>query len=884
MLARGPLSSVSSKARCGIFQRIFLLALACAGGVAPQLVRAQEVGDSYTVRYFEQLRQRRLFSVAEQFGSVRMADPLLTPEESIQIAVELSKTYADHARHTSGEEQALYWEFAESVLEEALAKHRDHPRRLLLEVQKAFVPAERGQFLGQQLALFPHDPKLKIQTEKFFETALERLKSIESQLARQHRQRTLNRTDRSPGLQTFEIHDLHSETRFCLATTLQEFAKTKSPYLPLRTTLLKEANPWLEVLTDNRASDAYRIPATIRLAENHRLRGDLSGADTILTELESEDIPPEFQTELLAERVGWLMENEQRTEAQKRLESYLSGTKNPEGELVYLQTSLLVEEWEIAEKMAQTALAEDLLKQIQNRLKSIPKTIGRYWTYRITRLGEDLAKAQKYGSDVARKVQEAEALYAARQWDQSLAVYDEAQALAEQLGKAEIAFALGYTAASIRIQQQQFPQAADAFHQLVAKFPNNPRTPNAQLLEAYSLGKIYQQTPTGVHRENYTNLLLQHVEVFPNHSTTGDAYWMLGQLEEQRRQNTLALSYYGKIPVDHRYGLAAQLGVARCYEKILSRLEELESTAEKEQKPAIQAKTLEWETAAANHLGRLVASYPKEPEPLRSGQADITLKLAQMELTRTQPNYSRADSVLERILVSGTQQQSAQPPLSEEEKSDWSRILKTARQWRIVSLAGQGLSDRAEMLVRELSNSSTQDVLGVLDGLMQVAEQADPVTRRKLGELQRQTALELHRRRDQLDPDEQERLDHCRAQAYLATNQTEEALAIYNQMLAAQPKDFGLRERIANLLAESDDQQALRKAKQLWRAMESQSKPGSLPWLKRRYQVARCSWKLGEGDEAKKLLGVTALLYPQLGNAELKAQYEQLQKEVGSSQ
>ncbi|MCA9067455.1 MAG: hypothetical protein KDA84_00930, partial [Planctomycetaceae bacterium] len=650
MHSTGHLHSVLSKMRC----LIFLGALVGLGRSPLHSGFAQESDRSYTMRYFEQLRKRRLFSVAEQFGTVRLADPLVTAEESIQITVELSKTYAEHARHTSGEEQELYWQFAESVLDEALAKHGEHPRSLLLEIQKAFVPAARGEFLSQQVALFPYDPNLKVQTEKVFETAIERLKTMESTLARQHRKQTLTRPVQSKGLATFEVHDLHSETRFELATTLQEFAKTKSRYSPVRTTLLKEAYPWLEVLSESRGGDPFVIPATIRLAENHRLRGDLTGANTILTELESEDIPQDDQTDLLAERVRWLVENEQPSEAQKRLESYLSGTKNPEGELVYLQASLWFQQWEVAEKTSMDALAETLFQKIQDRLKAIPANIGRYWTFRISRLGEDLAKAKKYGVDVARKVQEAEALYAARLWDQSLAAYAEAMDSAEQSGKPEIAFDLGYTRASILIQQQKFPEAADQFHQLVAKLPGNPRSPNAQLLEAYCLGKIYQEKPTGIHRENYTNLLLKHVETYPNDPTTGDAFWMLGQLEEQRRQNTLALSYYGKITSDHRRGLAAQLGVARCYEKILQRLEELEAAAEKEQKIPIQEKTREWEQAAANHLKKLVAGYPQEPQPLSSGQADVALRLAELELTRTEPQYSQADSVLERILVSGT--------------------------------------------------------------------------------------------------------------------------------------------------------------------------------------------------------------------------------------
>ena len=62
--------------------------------------------------------------------------------------------------------------------------------------------------------------------------------------------------------------------------------------------------------------------------------------------------------------------------------------------------------------------------------------------------------------------------------------------------------------------------------------------------------------------------------------------------------------------------------------------------------------------------------------------------------------------------------------------------------------------------------------------------------------------------------------------------------------------------------------------------MESQVKPGSLEWLEMRYQVARLCWRLGQTEECRKLLGVTRLLYPQLGDAELRTQYEQLQRKV----
>ena len=844
-------------------------------GLLPLVLQAQSGSDPQTARYFQQLRQRRLFSVAEQLGLDRLADPLLHPAERIQVSVELSKTYAEHARFTSGDEHNQYWQLAEDVIDEALAKSAEQPRRLLLDVQRASLPALRGEFLRGQIELFPYDKTLRKQTIDTLKSALERLKPLEVALAQQHRQLTTKKQRGPEGLATYEVHDLHAEVRFRLAMALEELAQALDRFSPERTPALRDAARWLEILSEARPGDPFKIPAKIRLAENHRLREDLTGADILLKELEEESLPPELDAERLAERIRWLIAQGQLPEAAKRLQEDRRGSAQVTGELAFLNVEVLFGLWQIAEKKQDADAGDRLMKLIESYVKQTEQTIGGYWGYRTSLLWEHLQKAQKYGTHAAEILRRAEARYAAGEIQPALEDYSLAAELALKNNKPEIAFEIGYPRASILLQTGKFSEAEASFRELVQHFPKNPRTPNAHLLEAYCLGKLYEEMPTQSRREDYIKALTEHVETYPDHQTAGDAYWMMGLFEEERRQVTLALKAYREVSADHRRGPAAQIAVARCYEKVLSRLGDLEQTAEDAQKPALQKKTTEWENAADAELGRLIQSYPQEPQPLTQEQAEVALILARLQLTRTQPSYSRADSLLERILVSGTQRKS-----ENNSAADWNRILKIARQLRIVSLAGQGLSGRAEMLVKELSDSSTEEVLGVMDGLTQVAASADLGTRRKLGELQLQTAEELNRRRDQLSPAERERLDHCRAQAYLATNRSEEALKIYDQMLAAQPKSRSLKTRIATLLAETDNQTSMTKAKDLWRAMESQAKPGSLEWLEARYQVARLCWKLGQTEECRKLVGVTRLLYPQLGNAELRSQYQELQSKV----
>lgn len=843
--------------------------------LVPASAMGQGAGESLTVRYFQQLRERRLFSVAEQLGMDRLADPLITPEESIQISVELSKTYAEHARFTSGDEHDQYWQFAESAVDEALEKHGRHPRGLLLEAQKAFIPALRGEFLRGQVEVFPYDEALEKQTDEVFRTALERLKPLESKVAQRQRQLSFQGPPGRGDLASFELHDLHDEARFRLGSALLEFAKTKDRLSPERITMLRESYQWLNVLAEGPPGGPFKTPAKLRLAENHRLRDDLGGAETVLKEAQDDGVPKEWEAAFVAERVRWMMAKGQLTEAHSLLSAFRPAGGQDTGELAFLKVQILLTQWEAADIAQDAAKSQLLSEQIETLIPSLESELGGYWLFRVSQLRDRLKDSQKYGTKVAAVVKRAESQYASENLNAAAADYQQAADMAQKIGKDEVAFDLGFTRASILVKTKEYEEAESAFQKLATDFPENERAPQAELLAAYCLGKRYEADPTQVLRESYTNRLKEHIQKHPGHETSGDAYWMLGQLEERRLQITQAITYYRNVPQAHRLGQAAQLAVARCYEKVINRLHEMEATAEDDQKPAIKKRTLEFEQLGAKELGQFVLAFPQPPAPFSSAQADVALQLARLQIARTEPDYQAADDVLKRILESG---KSWQGQSSEGDEAEWPRILKTSRQLRIVSLAGQGLSHEAESLVKELSQSSTQDVLGVMDGLMLLAREADALTRRNLGQLQLQTANELNTRRSELDEATQDRLDHCRAQAYLATGQPKEAVKLYDELLARQPKSKALFLKIAGLLEEANDPAGLEKAKELWQAREAQEKTGSLSWLESRYEIARISAKLGQNAECRKLISQTKAQYPQLGNEELRTKFLELEQ------
>ena len=111
--------------------------------------------DDATSRYFEELRRRRLFVLAESYCVDRLQQERLPPDTRAELTLELSRTFAEHAKFTTGEEQTEYWKRASRTIDDFLKANPRNSQRLRLEVQGALIPAAQGEFLRWQSELFP---------------------------------------------------------------------------------------------------------------------------------------------------------------------------------------------------------------------------------------------------------------------------------------------------------------------------------------------------------------------------------------------------------------------------------------------------------------------------------------------------------------------------------------------------------------------------------------------------------------------------------------------------------------------------------------------------------------------------------------------------------
>ena len=111
------------------------------------------------------------------------------------------------------------------------------------------------------------------------------------------------------------------------------------------------------------------------------------------------------------------------------------------------------------------------------------------------------------------------------------------------------------------------------------------------------------------------------------------------------------------------------------------------------------------------------------------------------------------------------------------------------------------------------------------------------------------------------------------AEASELAGRTREAADTYARLLKERPEDLTVRKSLARLRSQLSGRDDQLRAKQHWQKIEGKYKAGSDPWMESRLEIIWCHIRLGETDDAKKLLTVTQLLYRNAGSPEIRQQF-----------
>jgi hypothetical protein len=108
------------------------------------------------------------------------------------------------------------------------------------------------------------------------------------------------------------------------------------------------------------------------------------------------------------------------------------------------------------------------------------------------------------------------------------------------------------------------------------------------------------------------------------------------------------------------------------------------------------------------------------------------------------------------------------------------------------------------------------------------------------------------------------------------------ALSEYEQLASQFPDDGELQEAIAAILVESPDANVLRQGLAKSREIQRRSPPPSPLWFRARLLEIQCLLRLGERDEAGKLIELTRVLHPDLGGPDMAGRFAELAEQATS--
>lgn len=840
----------------------------CIGGLCALFMAfscaVSRASDAELQNYFEQLRGRGLFTVAEGYCLDRLSRGELSDQRRSQLVLEFSHTLAEHANFVEPSEQAELWRRAADVIAEHLQKFPNDSQRLALESQSAAVAASRAETLSWQARLNHHDTELASAAHEAYSTAISQNVAAEATIAEAF-SAAVKRRDDSSEFRLSDIRSLHNDVRYLLAKTYLGLAELETGNAPERQEHIRLSEEIAEKLAAGFPGEPPTMEARVLLARASRLRGEADKTLQAVTTIEKAQPSWPIRDAAMVERVRLLLDEQRAADAAETLLKYRQERRGLSGELHVLNLQSLIALAEIANQKKDTALADSLQQQIETHTALAEREIGGYWAYRCRLLRESSRASHEYGSELAAIIQKAQSLYGRNEKADAAKEFANAGRVAFRNKKTDLAIEMAYTRGSILLDDQQYEAAAAAFREIADQFPDNSRAPNSHLLYAYSVGQLYDEERSDARLKAYIAALGNHRAKFPNDPSLAEATWMLAQVQEQQGLTSKALSLYLEIPANHSRAAEAAVAIARCYEVMLH-------TQRSEKNPDLTV----WESEAIERLGKIAAAFPADAGQLDDGQIDVLLRLARIQLARRPPQYVEADRQLERVF----QELSVE---GERKSSDSLRSVQSeATRLRVVSLAGQGRFAQAKGLIQNLSDYKVDEALDVLDGLAAMADPTRETASRDLAELQLRAAEGLRAREGDLTPPQRLRLERSLAQAYSTLNLSQKALNTYEALLAQSPNDRTLLKEVSRLLVDCGSRECLEKAKTNWRKVESLEKPGSPDWFEARYQSTRVLLLLHEYEECRKLLNVTRLLHPELGGETLQKKFQALEAELTS--
>lgn len=798
-------------------------------------------GDEYESRYLDGLRARRLFSLAEKYCEDLLAGKL-TQDRRTEIAIELSRTRLEHGKNTADAVRSMHWSEATQTLAVARKAIGDPDLKAMLAAQAAINLAHRATYLRWQSEVSPQNGLLR-------EQAIAEIDRAERDVAAARQLKSFSGT-------AFQQEHLRNSLDLEQARLLVNRARLENAGA-LRVELAGQAADIVKRLTTSAVNNHTRVEALLLYAECSRERGDGTKTGALLAKAIETATNDADRDRILAEKMRGLLYEKRPDEAATMIIKYRKQRGSLSGELHVLRMQALIDLWKVADQAKNQQTADGLLTQMQNSSRYAHQEVGGYWAYRCDRLLASAKAIGELGADLAALKQTADQQIAEGDSAAAASTLAEAIAVAERERRSAVAVQLYYQLGMALVNQKKYVPAADAFLKSSALVP--PAKENGHLMCAWCLGQLYRQQPTKKRREKYTQVLDEHRRMFPKAATFGEATFMRAVLEERRLQNTKAIELYREVPPDHDRAEQVKAAIARCYARILTRLQTLKKTD----------LLAVWQKKGATHVAAFLEKLPLSPEPLTKDQAELAIYGAAISLQGQTPEYRAAADLIHRG-VAVVQQQ---PP------SPWTEsLMLEADRWKLITAIASGDDATTQQWLQQQRQRKPGELFSVFQALGSRVPTNDPRLLALLATVKLQLGEALVARIAELPKPQQVELSVAMLEQFQLANRPADALA--QAGFVARSGSLSHIELAANLIQGTSGTEPQKLAQTMWTTVGSKSKPGSKRWLTAQLHVAQCHLALGDKPACRKILARCTLLYPELGSESLKRAFQRLQRQT----
>ncbi|MEZ5949312.1 MAG: tetratricopeptide repeat protein [Planctomycetaceae bacterium] len=827
-------------------------------GTSPAAVAGEADSLESRLRYFEGLRERRLYELIELICQRMLDRPELSAEERSFYQIELATTYALHAQDVPLAEAGEFWIQAEQML---VSLPRSAASR---DIELALLGATRARHEFLLTHADPGNTSLRQEFQKRASTALPLLQAAEAQAVAYL---SATSAEADPRISEARLDEL----KLAQARLHLQLAELQAGNIPERTLHLKAAQDGLNPLARRTRRGSAEFESHVLQLWGARLGRVKPDVESLWKYLNQSAIPVEIRNQATAEYARFLLDQQQPTAAAELILQHGQEVGFLSAELEHLRLRGLLDMALQVRAKGDERLARELESEVQLRLSKLDERGEAYYARIVRNHQSTLQLQRELGPQVAPLVRDARQRIAEGNRSQARESYDQALRGALAQAKADVAMNVAREAARNAFELRDFTHAAEFLEQVWRMAPAFPGMEEIHLLWIQALGRDYLAARDVAKLARYQTALEDHLARYSGKPTRGEALWLLAELQFARLQVTRALELYQQVPADGPRGLSARLRQGQCYQWIIQRVRDL------------QQPVLTWEAQAREFALRTLRDM--ETAPLDSPAATELVVLACHLLLQQQAlDTESLGRHLERVREASQAQLELLPP-GQAPALAWKAPQQAALALQAISLAQRGrVREARELLTRpDVASRPPGETLFLLRQLT-LPVQSSPEARVALAELCLQLAdshaEELKQAPERLNEQETREWLIIQAEAHYGAGRITPALQLYDQLQRRFPQDRALLNRLSALYDACGNADCAEKHYQLWLQQTQREKQGSEAWLEGRYQLARLARRTGRLDEARKIVQVTLLLYPQAGSEQTRQLWRELETEL----